>query len=153
MLRRPPISTLTDTLFPYTTLFRSRDHPGRQARAVLEDDVDGAADALAVDVGAGRADHLDPVDDLRRDAVDEHGAVVAGAGDRPAVDQHLGEALAEAAHLRCVGLADVAGERNARHAAQLVANGYRFEFGEIGRAHVRTPVTNAHLVCRLLLEK
>src|SRR3546814_3632324 len=25
--------------------------------------------------------------------------------------------------------------------------------GKIGRAHVRTPVTNAHLVCRLLLEK
>src|SRR3546814_8302523 len=25
--------------------------------------------------------------------------------------------------------------------------------GEIGRAHVSTPVTNAHLVCRLLLEK
>src|SRR3546814_8477395 len=24
---------------------------------------------------------------------------------------------------------------------------------EIGRAHVRTPVTNAHLVCRLMLEK
>src|SRR3546814_8068418 len=24
--------------------------------------------------------------------------------------------------------------------------------GKIGRAHVRTPVTNAHLVCRLLLE-
>src|SRR3546814_7523894 len=27
------------------------------------------------------------------------------------------------------------------------------ELAEIGRAHVRTPVTNAHLVCRLLLEK
>src|SRR3546814_6718746 len=27
------------------------------------------------------------------------------------------------------------------------------EAGEIGRAHVGTPVTNAHLVCRLLLEK
>src|SRR3546814_9581574 len=26
-------------------------------------------------------------------------------------------------------------------------------FAEIGRAHVLTPVTNAHLVCRLLLEK
>src|SRR3546814_13026870 len=26
MLRRPPRSTLTDTLFPYTTLFRSRPH-------------------------------------------------------------------------------------------------------------------------------
>src|SRR3546814_18483870 len=25
MIRRPPRSTLTDTLFPYTTLFRSRD--------------------------------------------------------------------------------------------------------------------------------
>src|SRR3546814_3659088 len=27
------------------------------------------------------------------------------------------------------------------------------ELKQIGRAHVRTPVTNAHLVCRLLLEK
>src|SRR3546814_9287779 len=31
MIRRPPRSTRTDTLFPYTTLFRSphRRHPGR----------------------------------------------------------------------------------------------------------------------------
>src|SRR3546814_10086993 len=31
MIRRPPRSTRTDTLFPYTTLFRSRDRgaPGR----------------------------------------------------------------------------------------------------------------------------
>src|SRR3546814_21186877 len=28
MIRRPPRSTRTDTLFPYTTLFRSRDGPG-----------------------------------------------------------------------------------------------------------------------------
>src|SRR3546814_4041888 len=27
MIRRPPISTRTDTLFPYTTLFRSGDSP------------------------------------------------------------------------------------------------------------------------------
>src|SRR3546814_3197542 len=27
MMRRPPRSTRTDTLFPYTTLFRSRDKP------------------------------------------------------------------------------------------------------------------------------
>src|SRR3546814_7828215 len=26
MIRRPPRSTRTDTLFPYTTLFRSKDH-------------------------------------------------------------------------------------------------------------------------------
>src|SRR3546814_11391749 len=31
MIRRPPRSTRTDTLFPYTTLFRSNDLP--QARA------------------------------------------------------------------------------------------------------------------------
>src|SRR3546814_19309287 len=28
MIRRPPRSTRTDTLFPYTTLFRSPSHPG-----------------------------------------------------------------------------------------------------------------------------
>src|SRR3546814_9818276 len=30
MIRRPPHSTLTATLFPYTTLFRSRRPPGAQ---------------------------------------------------------------------------------------------------------------------------
>src|SRR3546814_1371992 len=30
MRRRPPRSTRTDTLFPYTTLFRSGDHPQHQ---------------------------------------------------------------------------------------------------------------------------
>src|SRR3546814_1229691 len=39
MIRLPPRSTRTDTLFPYTTLFRSSDdhardrYPGRQGRA------------------------------------------------------------------------------------------------------------------------
>src|SRR3546814_8555780 len=35
MIRRPPRSTRTDTLFPYTTLFRSRDadHSRRRHRA------------------------------------------------------------------------------------------------------------------------
>src|SRR3546814_7536024 len=75
MIRRPPRSTRTDTLFPYTTLCRSKPScfrpnpplsgPSRRAR-------------------------------LSEDTGDNH---------------------------------------------------------QIGRAHVRTPVTNAHLVCRLLLEK
>src|SRR3546814_7924718 len=30
MIRRPPVSTRTDTLFPYTTLFRSRRGQGRR---------------------------------------------------------------------------------------------------------------------------
>src|SRR3546814_16381507 len=32
MIRRPPRSTRTDTLFPYTTLFRSRRGAGRRCR-------------------------------------------------------------------------------------------------------------------------
>src|SRR3546814_5680086 len=32
MIRRPPRSTRTDTLFPYTTLFRSHDESVRSAR-------------------------------------------------------------------------------------------------------------------------
>src|SRR3546814_17028344 len=41
MLRRPPRSTRTDTLFPYTTLFRSQDddkaHHGREDRPADEE--------------------------------------------------------------------------------------------------------------------
>src|SRR3546814_11301454 len=41
MIRRPPRSTRTDTLFPYTTLFRSRplhgDAGGKDARARRDD--------------------------------------------------------------------------------------------------------------------
>src|SRR3546814_15317770 len=61
MIRRPPRSTRTDTLFPYTTLFRS----GQQALAelghllavlqhdgVLADQVDAADVAVQVDADA-----------------------------------------------------------------------------------------------------
>src|SRR3546814_6759731 len=34
MIRRPPRSTRTDTLFPYTTLFRSHLEPGLARRSV-----------------------------------------------------------------------------------------------------------------------
>src|SRR3546814_8516377 len=35
MIRRPPISTRTDTLFPYTTLFRSHQRQIRRNRIVV----------------------------------------------------------------------------------------------------------------------
>src|SRR3546814_14679385 len=38
MIRRPPRSTRTDTLFPYTTLFRSRRGYARAGERVLPDD-------------------------------------------------------------------------------------------------------------------
>src|SRR3546814_4354011 len=41
MIRRPPRSTRTDTLFPYTTLFRSGNH-GRHSRHRLRRGVPGA---------------------------------------------------------------------------------------------------------------
>src|SRR3546814_13548050 len=44
MIRRPPISTRTDTLFPYTTLFRSQHVvKGGLARTVGSDDGQGFA--------------------------------------------------------------------------------------------------------------
>src|SRR3546814_2613435 len=45
----------------------------------------------------------------------------------------------------------IAAARQFAKAQHLFARGDRGP--EIGRAHVCTPVTNAHLVCRLLLEK
>src|SRR3546814_1910886 len=39
MIRRPPRSTRTDTLFPYTTLFRSLDHVGCRAEPMGQEDV------------------------------------------------------------------------------------------------------------------
>src|SRR3546814_7992255 len=44
MIRRPPRSTRTDTLFPYTTLFRSR----RAGADQLDRTLDGMTDRLAV---------------------------------------------------------------------------------------------------------
>src|SRR3546814_8455000 len=55
MIRRPPRSTRTDTLFPYTTLFRSDKgagvrHPGRRHRLLF-------GDAGAPECRGGRAPH------------------------------------------------------------------------------------------------
>src|SRR3546814_5379394 len=47
MLRRPPRSTRTDTLFPYTTLFRSVNGA---AVAIVRDDLE-AVDAVEPDAG------------------------------------------------------------------------------------------------------
>src|SRR3546814_1299802 len=92
MIRRPPRSTRTDTLFPYTTLFRS-PQPEQRVR---------------------------------------HGRQCAARQN---------------VRRRCRGRM----ESNARPGHQLRRGMAQRE--EIGRAHVRTPVTNAHLVCRLPLEK
>src|SRR3546814_1120315 len=98
MIRRPPRATRTDTLFPYTTLFRSPAYG-----------FNGAA-------GLGFYRYS--------------GSAIGFAADGVSI---------------CAFSAGIlrAGTDN----SALLGS------GEIGRAHVSTPVTNAHLVCRLLLEK
>src|SRR3546814_8225759 len=60
MIRRPPRSTRTDTLFPYTTLFRSHRTTYGKARVLLADEVGvgktlslAASALLAVVLGDG----------------------------------------------------------------------------------------------------
>src|SRR3546814_17824738 len=60
MRRRPPRSTRTDTLFPYTTLFRSRlargdgERPGQHGAGQRDDDVVAHAEVVrAADGPAG----------------------------------------------------------------------------------------------------
>src|SRR3546814_10261487 len=48
MIRRPPRSTRTDTLFPYTTLFRSGVEEARMRVQAGQHAVDGALDQLFV---------------------------------------------------------------------------------------------------------
>src|SRR3546814_2802893 len=78
MIRRPPRSTRTDTLFPYTTLFRSREFDpmarrGQWAALATPDGADGSlpirqdARLLGALLAAGDVLALDP-DPARRSA-------------------------------------------------------------------------------------
>src|SRR3546814_8204344 len=81
MIRRPPISTRTDTLFPYTTLFRSVDG----ARSV---DKAGRAAACAPARGPF------PRPFLQERMVAEPQIIIAGKiGEEPPFSPHAGSAL------------------------------------------------------------
>src|SRR3546814_1521843 len=77
MIRRPPRSTRTDTLFPYTTLFRSHDH---LVRLVGAERAAGqhALQPLLVEFGDGvQALHLRPrADDIAQFRPGEVGQIV-----------------------------------------------------------------------------
>src|SRR3546814_10562789 len=116
MNRRPPVTTRTDSLFPYTTLFRSTGRRSVSARRF--------PDRPMMDLCISRRAMI---------------AASAVAAATPAWAVATDESDRLAAFFESVFQRDLG--RNP--AAQ----------SEIGRAHVCTPVTNAHLVCRLLLEK
>src|SRR3546814_2661850 len=60
MIRRPPRSTRTDTLFPYTTLFRSTAASRqRQFREAVAERRRIGLDAVAVDVAVKRRAEID----------------------------------------------------------------------------------------------
>src|SRR3546814_15627790 len=89
MLRRPPRSTRTDTLFPYTTLFRSdARQAGCAARVDLYLAAWGEGDAVLQPFGVGDKADLDEnalqLDIMFRAAV---AVLVAEAGDALAIDR------------------------------------------------------------------
>src|SRR3546814_4819976 len=59
MLRRPPRSTRTDTLFPYTTLFRSAPHTTSCCAPSGARSVEGGA-VKGIVLAGGRATRLSP---------------------------------------------------------------------------------------------
>src|SRR3546814_4651352 len=113
MIRRPPRSTRTDTLFPYTTLFRSQSGDSRRRRTADQ-----------------RRRFLDDLPDQhRRDPRDvDQRRVRHGRRDRRQQGLAAGSTVVpEAAERRTLS-------RSEEHTSELQS-------------------TNAHLVCRLLLEK
>src|SRR3546814_20598434 len=100
MIRRPPRSTRTDTLFPDTTLFRSLVVEAEVARhdriveraARLAHPVEAAGD-LPHDLGALRVREVEAVGDRERRGADR-GDVAPRPGDRllAAFDREIGRA-------------------------------------------------------------
>src|SRR3546814_5630939 len=120
MIRLPPRSPRTDTLFPSKMLFRSAAAGSRQV-------VIGSAGRrpqlqVAVGIAAGAA---------VAEAVEADAAIADLAFEAQAVAETIAagaeQAIAHVVFERAVGAV------------------------EIGRAPVWTPVTNAHIVCRILL--
>src|SRR3546814_3916446 len=123
MILLPPTSTRTDTLFPYTTLVRSAGERAQRCRRLVRHDQQLLVTAV------GELGHR--LDIARRDEI---------------VDR-LQVALADR-------LRYVLGRLRLRRRQPLARLGLKLgglTTAQLGRAHVCTPVTNAPLVCRLLL--
>src|SRR3546814_8454572 len=116
MYRRPPDSTRTKPLFPFTTLFRSIS--AKTAGPSFKEDDEEEEEPAA-----------------QTDADDEN--YTERRTPRPVEEEEADNSLSLAAMEELL-------KPDALE---------RFAAIKIGRAHVRTPVTNRNLVCRLLLDK
>src|SRR3546814_2029452 len=83
MIRRPPRSTRTDTLFPYTTLFRSKGG-GTNATGFLAGLAVGAAKAAETPPG-------EPEGDGRAGDVDDRGIARGSDGNQVRSEEHTSE--------------------------------------------------------------
>src|SRR3546814_1902220 len=81
MIRRPPISTRTDTLFPYTTLFRSRPR-GRRDEPELALRIELRGRGFGSDGALDQHDRQRIADAARLPAFVERGIAGVGLEDR-----------------------------------------------------------------------
>src|SRR3546814_3420218 len=87
MIRRPPRSTRTDTLVPYTTLFRSQSE--RQQRGAEAEQV-AFAQAQAAPADERHAEHQDMARQHHGMAVGEqHDEFAAHEGEQPGAEQEV----------------------------------------------------------------
>src|SRR3546814_7241673 len=125
MIRRPPRSTRTDTLFPYTTLFRS---PTTPLPTQFRQRPDAWPQAARPKLRTGKSRKTPSATRITFQPTPP------AKSDIPchfkSTKRHFLSAFAAPCQHQSVS-----------------------PIAEIGRAHVCTPVTNAHLVCRLLLEQ
>src|SRR3546814_1663665 len=105
MIRRPPISTRTDTLFPYTTLFRSRQ-AGQQLRVTF-------ARRFEIEKGVPRDDVEVAEVSLEQRIVAERVSANAARHVVDAVETHLRQQRGVQLHLAAVDRR--AGVRLCRH--------------------------------------
>src|SRR3546814_1758105 len=123
MIRRPPRSTRTDTLFPYTTLFRSTLKRSDQISRDANRDLQGTLAERAEEIAGLRAD------------VAFYERFVAAPGQRRRLTLHQPRLQPQS-------------DQAWHFTTTLTQN-----LNQIGRAHVSTPVTNPHLVFRILPAK
>src|SRR3546814_368171 len=168
MIRRPPRSTRTDTLFPYTTLFRSRwlsagAWSGRRARTRCQ--AEAAAWCCPRMDSSSAWDIRPAITSGEGWFTTESLQVLAwlpllyvsgqAADSRDGNDSEDGRATTyRRAPLAALAVETAAAAARAERAA---GAGAALRRSAVQRLHgdlksTRTPVTNAHLVCRLLLE-
>src|SRR3546814_1343527 len=162
MMRRPPRSTRTDPLFPYTTLFRSETAPADAPAEEAGVEKTGV-DAKHEEMPAPPAVPVEPVTVVALPAPTPPAApppAVAAPGESEKVSGGVLAAASEA--LLANADAKASDAKSAADAVVAVvlhlsslrseeaAHDRKSDLQQIGRAHVRTPVTNAHTVYRLM---